>query len=109
MIEIVEKLIPLVEGATTGAIWLIVGYFILTFMLAVVPTVAAVYGIYKLPSIVSSFKGTQEIHAIKFSKYGRMGCRIEERDLEKLLSAVADSDGYIWASDLNRAIQKLKE
>ena len=109
MIEIVEKLIPLVEGATTGAIWLIVGYFILTFMLAVVPAVTVAYVMTKLPKIISSFKGVKEIGFISVAKGAGIHCKASEDNLHRLLRAVCNGNGFIWDSEVEAAIRKLRE
>lgn len=116
MLDVIKELIPLLEGAKNGAIWLIAAYFSMSMIKFGIVSVIAFFIVKSAARLLErsmSGKVKDSVYRIECDEWVTL---CEGEDLKDLLGAVyqgvlasGSRSGYIHTSDIMRAAKILRQ
>ena len=110
MLDFVKELIPLLEGAKDGAIWLVSAYFGLMLIETLLWAAGLMYLVKKVFQVVTSAQSKDLMTVSAFESDGTVvSYKVTPRVLKSLLSACASrGQRVVSCHDIEVAIRKLK-
>lgn len=115
MLDIVKELIPLLDGAKNGAIWLVAAYFGLLLAKMLLTAFVIVFIVRIAARLLRPLIENDKVKANIWSSYqwdepgyGGYSAIFSQREFRCLLRAIAGKDRYIHDSDIQRAIKTLE-
>lgn len=116
MLDVVRELMPLLEGAKNGTVWLVAAYFglLLARMLLVAGVIIWLASrAYRL--IMAGMRDPIEVNRWAVYQWntngpeGRINAHFKQKDFQDLLRAIACPRGYVLTRDIQELTAKVKE
>lgn len=113
MLDIVKELIPLVEGATNGAVWLVLAYFGVLILKMVLWTVGVLLLARTVANLIKSMTGHGEellYGQIKDNKQSdvNVAYAVNKEHVRELMRALGGPDKYVSTFNLPDMIKHIE-
>lgn len=117
MLDVIKELIPLLQGATDGVVWLVAGYFGLNAFKFLLIFASFVMALKIAQKLLTPLMTAGRVFEMKYFRHvidnveGSAGIVsvLDEHHLQHLLKAMSADGRTVNPSDLRRAIEKLED